>query len=801
MLSARFNSSAILAIALVFLGIGVGLGFVLAPADLSGAVEASDQRLGPGAATSLTPGGNYKSEIMTGAERDASRESAGVGATKTEVTPGRMADALADIDLPSAHMNTTGFGGDGEITGSVLDENGSPLANITVIATRSDLRLAEGETTDHIGAGAPPEDSLREALEKAAKSWAEGRDKRARVTTNGNGKFRLSGLTEGRYRVSAYKEGWVLNASGARECFPGDVLVFRAMRVSPLTLGVTLPDGTKADEAIVEISYGRSNEKAHWSTEEPTLRLSSPRLQLRVFAGMLETREYQRDTKSLYRSEQMTVDAEALAGTTLEVVLEARPGIQGKLTKSWTGLDTSQVMIATLESEGEFKPEGPHKNRQNTTVQSGEFLFLDLEEGLYVVGIQDGRSSKTELVNHQFVQVQDGLVQVDLDVPPPDASEHLLVRCLDPKGQPLSGVNLRSLATWDGGSDNNGLRPKMAPDGAYWVRKDSLGMPDYNAWAVRGKIVLTATSQLYGTQTAELTSAIGEVTILFTDPVSLSVNIAGYADLEYKDEVSVHLMAQDSRGNYNSEVASTSGNYRRNNAPVISKLGDIKFTSVAPGSYEAQLRKGGRWGGGDIIDKVAVILGGADSFVQLTPPRLHDFVVYAPGLPDRSYLILRPGSPNSDDNNNSFGSFGYYGGSSGSNARLDSSKRAVFKNLKAGVYTLQNGWDGEGVEVTVPSGEFVFQPKMPNVIKIAISDKEGQMHKAGLRGGDVILSVNGVSVEQAGLYQGAFAALQKGGAQVQMRRDGATQTVEILAISGNAGNQGVMGGMFLPEIE
>lgn len=803
MLSARFNSSAILAIALVFLGIGVGLGFVLAPAELSGKVEASNQALGPGSqSTSLALGSSDKSKTMTGVNRNSGRESAGIEASKTEVSAARLQDTLADIDLPSARMNTTGFGGDGEITGSVLDENGSPLGNITVIATRSELRLAEGRSTDNVGAGAPADDSLREALEKAAEDWAEGRDRRARVTTNSNGNFQLSGLTDGRYRVSAYKEGYVLSATGSSECYPGDKLVFRAMRVSPLTLNVTLPDGTVAEEAIVEFTYGRNNEQALWTPEDPTLRLSSPRLQLRVFAGMIETREYQRDTKSLYRSEMMTVDAETLAGATLEVVLEARPGIRGKLTKSWTGVDTSQAMIATLESEADFDPKGPHKGRQTSSVQNGEFLFLDLQEGLYVVGIQDGRSRNSDVTNHQFVQVKDGLIDVDLDVPSPDMSKHLLLSCLDPKGQPLSGVSLRSLATWEGGSNNNGISPKTSADGVYWIPTENLGFPDYQAWPVRGKIVLTATSQLYGTQTLELTGPVGEATINFTDPVSLTANVAGYEDLEYKDEISVNVMSQDSQGNYSNQVASSSNNRRRGNTPSFTKAGDIKFTSMAPGSYEVQLRKGGRWGGGDIMDKVTVTLGGSDAFVQLTPPRLHDFVVYAPSLPDRSYLMLTPGSPEADNSNdNVFGGMGYYGGSSGTNARIDSTKRAVFKNLKPGIYTLQYGWNGGGVEVTVPGGEYVFEPKLPNIIKVAISDKEGQMHKAGLRGGDVILSVNGVSVEEKGLYEGAFSAMKKGGAQVLMRRDGETLTVELAAMSGQAQDQGQMGGMFLPEIE
>lgn len=800
MLSARFNSSAALAIALVFLGIGVGLGFVLAPSDLSMAVKASDQSLGPGpGGTSLTLDDSEKSRTMTGAERGAGRESAGITATKTEVSAARMQDALADIDLPSARMNTTGFGGDGEITGRVLGEDGSPLGNITVIATRSELRLAEGRSTDYIGAGAPPDESLREALERAAEDWAEGRDRRARVTTSSNGDFRLSGLTDGRYRVSAYLEGWVLKASGASECFPGDVLVFRAMRVSPLTLNVTLPDGTVAEEAMVEITYGRNSEKANWTPEEPTLRLSSPRLQLRVFAGMLETREYQRDTKSLFRSEQMTVDAEALAGTPLEVVLESRPGIRGKLTKDWTGIDTSQIMIASLESEAEFSPKGPHKSRRASTVQNGECLFLDLQEGLYVVGIQDGRNRNAEVTNYQFVQVKDDLEVVNLDVPSPDISKHLLLSCLDPRGQPVSGVSLRALATWEGGSENRTLSPKTSADGVYWIRKGTLGLPDFNAWPVRGKIVLTATSQLYGTQTLELTGPVGEATVNFTDPVSLTVNVAGREDLAYKNETSVYVMAQDSQGNYSTQVASSESSRRRGNSPSFTKAGDIKFTSMAPGSYEVQLRKGGPWQGTEIMDKMTVTLGGSDAFVQLTPPRLHDFVVYAPSLPERSYLTLTPEADN--DRDNVFGGMGYYGGYSGNSERLDSSKRAVFKNLKPGIYTLKNGRSDEGVEVTVPGGEYVFEPRVPNVIKVAISDKEGEMHKAGLRGGDLILSVNGVSVEEKGLYQGAFLAMQKGGAQVLMRRDGSTVTVEIAAMVGKATDQGQMGGMFLPEIE
>jgi hypothetical protein len=217
-----------------------------------------------------------------------------------------------------------------------------------------------------------------------------------------------------------------------------------------------------------------------------------------------------------------------------------------------------------------------------------------------------------------------------------------------------------------------------------------------------------------------------------------------------------------------------------------------------------QLLKSGGWGSENTLESLPITLGVSDTSIQVTPIQLHDLVVYAPGLSERDYLILNPGGlgDNGGDNYNGLSGFGYGGyGGGGSNARLDADNRAVFKDLKPGLYTLMKGWDGEGVEVTVPSGEIVFEPKMPNILRVAITNKEGQLYLAGFRSGDTIRAVNGVEVAKKGLYEGAFEALQQGASDVLIERDGVTQTYSILKISGEAYDAKAMGGMFAPDFD
>ena len=178
---------------------------------------------------------------------------------------------------------------------------------------------------------------------------------------------------------------------------------------------------------------------------------------------------------------------------------------------------------------------------------------------------------------------------------------------------------------------------------------------------------------------------------------------------------------------------------------------------------------------------------------------MHDLVVYAPGLPDNTYLSLTPGSAG---DGNSISNIGPYGRSSGgSSARLNSEKRAVFEDLQPGIYTLQKGWDGEGQEVSVPSGDIVFEPKLPNVLRVAITDDKGSLFAAGFRTGDAILSINGIAIVNKGLEDGAFGNFQADSSQVSLRRNGAVITVTIGKITGQSWDPKAIGGVLVPDFE
>jgi len=797
--SARFNSSAILGIALISVAIGVGFGFILAPTAPPPIVAAAAP-LQPMGSSPITTGGSLAESPRLHVPAD--REAAGLSAApKTEVSAARLNDAKTRIDLPRTSLSTTGFGGDGVISGAVFDDRGAPVSNITIIARRSDLGTASGRSTDHIGAAAPPVDSLDEALQQAAKAWAEDRDKQARVSTDTKGRFQLSGLTNGRYEVNAYKAGWTFSTVGQGQCYPGDVLTFRAAQVTPLQLVVKLPDGSIAEDALVECRFGNDTQLSSWTPEEPTLRLSMPRLQIKVFAGLLQTRMTQRKTMSRYASDYITVDAEDLAGSPLEVLVEARPGIRGSLDKEWDGESESYVMIATLENESDFNSDGPFKNRSAQSVAAGDFLFLDLEEGLYVIGVQANNSSTQELLNHQFVQVTNAIVEVDLNVPSPEISDYVLVHCLDPKGQPLNGVSLSVVTREGGNTRTRSVGSMQDADGTYWARKSRMRVADYDAWDPGVTIELLGKSLLYGTQSQALSSGQAEAHLQFTSPVSLTVSILGYEDLSYKSQLSIELTEQSTDGQYPTVIAKTRSINRRGSDPTLSRDGVVTFPSLAPGAYEVRLIKGGgSWSGGDPISTAPVMLGATDSSAQLIPPLLHDLVVYAPGLPDNAYLSLTPGSAG---DGNSFSNIGSsYGRSSGgSSARLDSEKRAVFKDLQPGIYTLQKGWDGEGQEVSVPSGDIVFEPKLPNVLRVAITDDKGSLFAAGFRTGDAILSINGIAIVNKGLEDGAFGNFQADSSQVSLRRNGAVITVTIGKITGQSWDAKSIGGVLVPDFE
>jgi hypothetical protein len=125
-----------------------------------------------------------------------------------------------------------------------------------------------------------------------------------------------------------------------------------------------------------------------------------------------------------------------------------------------------------------------------------------------------------------------------------------------------------------------------------------------------------------------------------------------------------------------------------------------------------------------ILMRIETTLTPGDNVVSVRLPDLHKLVVRPrEGVKLRSVTIFGPGIDTS--------------------VRASADGTITAANLPAGVYSLgdtTNGW----MTVTVPSaGEVMFDGLPVNSIVIRSYDREGVVYNAGLRKGDVVVSVNG----------------------------------------------------------
>jgi len=147
-----------------------------------------------------------------------------------------------------------------------------------------------------------------------------------------------------------------------------------------------------------------------------------------------------------------------------------------------------------------------------------------------------------------------------------------------------------------------------------------------------------------------------------------------------------------------------------------------------------------------VIQALEVRLGAGERTVSVSLPSLYDLVVSAPGLEEDSRLYLRPASDWEQNDSIQVNRDG----------RFDSEGQAVFRDLPAGKYRLRTGDMREYAEVTVPCGEFLLDTRKPDCMRVAIGDRESALYQAGLRGGDLIIGVDGVEYTNEQSFWGSF---------------------------------------------
>lgn len=770
------RDSLLLALVVGLVGAGAGFFFASMLQD-KGAVEASGPHANQRADDSApVAGASMQSPAATLEEPTRAPAAAAAARPSPRVPEAKLERALAAVPEPEVAPAL----GTGTILGEVRDVAGAPLEGVVVVARRSNGNTPSDPSK--VGAGAPTDQELEDWLRESAQSWAEARAGRQRAVSTADGGFELTGLVPGAdYRLEAYLEGHVLRTEGSAWSFrPGDEVSFRAEAVHVIPVQLVHADGSVPAEGIVTVERGDDTTSYAWSARAPHLRLTAGRVGVRGFVGVSGAGMYNRGVDSTHASQELSIDVVDQAGLAVELVLEPRSGIRGRVTDRFGASEGARlVRLLPVPSGGEVDDEALANSDRHVWLAGTRFHFLDLEPGTYALGLSNWNGA---LFAQTAASVDQGVVEVELVVPEPDPTAHLILRAYGPSGNPLGDLDFRWTARSGTGSSSGGLAARRAPDGAYWLRPKAAY---FEAWGEEDSFTLTVQHSELGDKQVSLVEGQREVDVTYEEPVAIVVVVAGYAGSEYVGRLKLALTpldGEDERASRRIGQMLSSGNGEQQ----ISPEGVARFEGLAPGRWKVELQVGtDRWRG-RTVETVEVQAGFGEQAVAMSVPVLYDVVVISSRL--EAGTQLRLGVPKKVGNGLSF--------SNSAVASFDADGRAVFEDLSPGEYVLFGSGIGSNVEITVPSADVYLDEELPDCFRVAIGDTQGALYAAGLRAGDLIVAVNGADFGTVSKAHSFFRG--DGEVPVTVLRDGERLEFSVAQVPEGGEWLETLGGMLTP---
>jgi hypothetical protein len=316
-------------------------------------------------------------------------------------------------------------GSTGEFIGRVLDESGSPLPGVRILAVPGEIdglpRLAifgdEPENWDGIEEAAA-------AIASAERAVRDGvRD--AIALTDAHGRYRLSDLfTDLSYDLYARSDGWVIRSDECSDSFgayPGDVVSFLARRGAGVRVRIVDSNDRSPDRAEVLVERDGGSRTYSWTPSKPDLLLLPGQICVTAMVDGMESEP---------REFQVLPDR----NTTVTCVLTPRFDLRVRV--GWP----DGVPIGRIEFEA--RRDGA-KTLQHTGSRVGQdvMLFEGLSAGRWRVTARYPGGRKAAKV---AVDVVDGDVEAELRLPPPDERDFVEALLIDPGGQPLLDAKVRA---------------------------------------------------------------------------------------------------------------------------------------------------------------------------------------------------------------------------------------------------------------------------------------------------------------------------------------------------------------------
>ncbi|MCB9904382.1 MAG: hypothetical protein H6831_08245 [Planctomycetes bacterium] len=682
--------------------------------------------------------------------------------------------------------------GTGVIHGRVVDENGAGLAGVVVRLELTRPIQAKNRSLG-VGEGAPEWESLDDVVRIAAERFEEERANRREQVSAADGSYRFEGLSSDTWFLRGYAAGYEISVvAGNAYVVPDLELDLTARHVVPVPVEVIAADGASASGAeLVARSSGQDGKNLvfEWSPEDRLMRV--PPGDYTVYAQSMEKNARGRPES---KSEALEVSfADTPNQPALRFELRTSLGIRGRVALPNGDLGPGTLVVhlkALSESDSEDEDalaEALKSSDERDFCRAGNlFQFDELAPGRYAVGV--ARDFRGEIAVHRVVEVVDGVVQCDLDLPPVDLGRALLVTVLDSAGGMVDGANLS--VREKGGRDarfymlasSNLVR---TANGQYVVEIPKEVADDYFGGAAGEKrYALNLNHGDYGRREWDLARGTTELTVTLESPASLTVTVPGYRGSEYAGRLSLSIENVTPGASNQSYVSRTRGK--------LDADGTGQFTALEPGAYRLSLtltpqEPSTTYSRETEIDLLELELGSGENSAQLNIPALYALRVHWADGKAGNRMSLE-----STDETKSRRRAPYAG--------LDADGYATFHDITAGDYVLiaGGGTSSQRMFVTVPSKLVEFVPIAVDALRVEITDPAGNFAKLGLETGDLIIGVDGTEFSEPPSSSIFNAVNNSKSARLSLLVERAGKRLELTVRGSDLGQWGERGAEFVP---
>ena len=747
------------ALALLFLGFGLILG--TATGYWLGATDPSGPRaIGFDGAS---PQGSQNREDVRGTDDELARTTSDVGVVpsgsdtrRTEREARLVADRALRGERASVEDHVAGTG---VISGQVTDPQGAPIEGATIVSQPRIGRAGAPDVQDssRIGRAWSGFGSIDESVAQNARWRLERRAGSAVTESDANGRFQLDELIEGEHVVDAFAEGFEFDTNLVRV---GTEVRIVGHAVSEFAIDVVLPSGERAESAKIAIEDERGEQELFaWSADAPVLRHQARSLRLRALRGDVMSVQYRRHIAKLH-SDVRVIDLDRDGDGPHVFQLRPMDLLRIEVIDESTIVPRLHSRLKVVGSAGEVA-------FASSATDENVHIVRDVAPGSYEVQVYRG-VDREPLVS-RTVDVVPGTNDVEIVLGDVDLSRYLIATCRDERGRPVEGVTFLYHRRVGHRESPSGVSDLERPLGEYWIDIDEFCRA--RDVSVGERVVLTALSPDRGLVRKEVDVGPGEALFVIPAPARLTVEVSGPST----DLVMIEVFSADARGGH--RVSSM-----KRPLPVRDgRVGPVR-TQAGHAWIEAILASDGNRQGGPIATKL-VKIGAGEQTASITVPELYDLIVRVPESTSDTRLQLD--GPIGSDRARRSRFFG----------RADESGRWIQEKLLAGTYDLWR-YEGNGRErmtIEVPSSEVTFQAVTPTGFVVTAVREDTYAAKNGLRVGDVLKAIGGHEVDGEAWWSLFVTEIQQGEADLIVRRQGSSVTLELSRFSGQRVTLGDLG--------